>query len=139
MKFTTLVEMFEKSCQSYGSRDLFGVKRDGAWHWVSYAEIKRRVDDARAGLASLGVAGVNWSGVVQIILVPAALAPFIAGCVAAAGTTLVYLIRRAASNREHRVILEAIARGSETEARAAMEAHLRQVETALARIAAQAG
>ena len=55
MKFTTLVEMFEKSCQSYGSRDLFGVKRDGAWHWVSYAEIKRRVDDARAGLASLGV------------------------------------------------------------------------------------
>ncbi|RYE79215.1 MAG: long-chain fatty acid--CoA ligase [Myxococcales bacterium] len=56
MKFTNLVEMFEKSCQAYGSRDLFGTKRDGAWHWTSYAEIKRRVDDARAGLASLGVA-----------------------------------------------------------------------------------
>lgn len=52
-----------------------------------------------AGLASLGVAGVNWSGVVQKILVPAALAPFIAGCVAAVGTALVYLISRAASNR----------------------------------------
>lgn len=50
-----------------------------------------------AGLASLGVAGVNWAGVVQKILVPAALAPFIAGCVAAVGTALVYLIGRAAS------------------------------------------
>ncbi|WP_312795750.1 inorganic phosphate transporter [Kocuria sp.] len=52
-----------------------------------------------AGLASLGVAGVNWSGVVQKILVPAALAPFIAGCVAAVGTALVYLIGRAATRR----------------------------------------
>ena len=50
-----------------------------------------------AGLASLGVAGVNWAGVVQKILVPAALAPFIAGCVAAVGTALVYLIGGAAS------------------------------------------
>lgn len=50
-----------------------------------------------AGLASLGVAGVNWAGVVQKILVPAALAPFIVGCVAAVGTALVYLIGRAAS------------------------------------------
>ncbi|WHF21315.1 inorganic phosphate transporter [Kocuria rhizophila] len=49
-----------------------------------------------AGLASLGVAGVNWAGVVQKILVPAALAPFIAGCVAAVGTALVYLIARGA-------------------------------------------
>ncbi|MCZ0960969.1 FadR/GntR family transcriptional regulator [Paracoccus benzoatiresistens] len=47
--------------------------------------------------------------------------------------------RRDASNREHRVILEAIARGSETEARTAMEAHLRQVESTVARIAATAG
>lgn len=47
--------------------------------------------------------------------------------------------RRDASNREHRVILGAIARGSETDARAAMEAHLRQVETALARGAARNG
>src|SRR5687768_14267698 len=55
MKFTSLVDLFEKSCQTHGSRDLFGTKRDGAWHWVSYAEVKRRVDDARAGLAALGV------------------------------------------------------------------------------------
>jgi long-chain acyl-CoA synthetase len=55
-KFTSLVDMFEKSCQTYASRDLFGFKKDGAWQWVSYAETRRRVDLARAGLAALGVA-----------------------------------------------------------------------------------
>jgi long-chain acyl-CoA synthetase len=55
MKFTSLVDLFEKSCQAHGSRDLFGTKRDGAWYWVSYAEVKRQVDAARAGLAALGV------------------------------------------------------------------------------------
>ncbi|MCS6899217.1 MAG: long-chain fatty acid--CoA ligase [Myxococcales bacterium] len=55
MKFTSLVDLFEKSCQTYGSRDLFGTKRDGAWQWVSYAEVKRQVDAARGGLAALGV------------------------------------------------------------------------------------
>jgi long-chain acyl-CoA synthetase len=55
MKFTSLVDLFEKSCQTHGSRDLFGTKRDGAWQWVSYAEVKRQVDAARAGLAALGV------------------------------------------------------------------------------------
>lgn len=55
MKFTSLVDLFEKSCQAHGSRDLFGTKRDGVWRWVSYAEVKRQVDAARAGLAALGV------------------------------------------------------------------------------------
>jgi long-chain acyl-CoA synthetase len=55
MKFTSLVDLFEKSCQTHGSRDLFGTKRDGAWQWVSYAEVKRQVDAARAGLGALGV------------------------------------------------------------------------------------
>lgn len=55
MKFTSLVDLFEKSCQAHGSRDLFGTKRDGAWRWVSYAEVKRQVDAARSGLSSLGV------------------------------------------------------------------------------------
>ncbi|MFC3166732.1 MULTISPECIES: FadR/GntR family transcriptional regulator [Paracoccus] len=44
--------------------------------------------------------------------------------------------RRSASNREHRAIVEAIARGSEADARAAMETHLRNVEATLAQIAA---
>ncbi|ACI58929.1 DNA-binding FadR family transcriptional regulator [Rhizobium leguminosarum] len=42
--------------------------------------------------------------------------------------------RRQESNEEHRAIVEAIRRGSEAEARAAMEIHLKQVEAAVSRI-----
>jgi PiT family inorganic phosphate transporter len=43
-----------------------------------------------AGLAALGSAGVNWTGVTQKVLIPAIAAPVIAGVVAACGTWLVY-------------------------------------------------
>ncbi|OWV74547.1 GntR family transcriptional regulator [Rhizobium sp. R339] len=42
--------------------------------------------------------------------------------------------RRQASNEEHRAIVEAIRKGSEAEARAAMEIHLQKVEAAVNRI-----
>ena len=42
--------------------------------------------------------------------------------------------RREASNVEHRRIVEAIEAGSEAEARAAMEAHLSKVKTAVTTI-----
>jgi inorganic phosphate transporter, PiT family len=47
-----------------------------------------------AGIAATGLAGVNWSGVLQKVIVPALAAPFIAGLVAAVGTWLVYRITR---------------------------------------------
>jgi len=47
-----------------------------------------------AGLAALGLNGVNWSGVSQKVLIPALAAPVIAGLVAACGTWLVYRITR---------------------------------------------
>jgi PiT family inorganic phosphate transporter len=47
-----------------------------------------------AGLAALGMAGVNWSGVFSKVILPALAAPFIAGLVAAGGTWLVYRITR---------------------------------------------
>jgi PiT family inorganic phosphate transporter len=47
-----------------------------------------------AGLAALGLAGVNWPGVFQKVIIPALAAPFIAGLVAAVGTWLVYRITR---------------------------------------------
>ena len=50
-----------------------------------------------AGLAAVGTGGVNWSGIVQKILVPAAMSPFIAGVVAAVGAALVYMLSRTAS------------------------------------------
>jgi inorganic phosphate transporter, PiT family len=47
-----------------------------------------------AGLAALGSAGVNWSGIFQKVLIPAFASPVIACLVAACGTWLVYRITR---------------------------------------------
>ena len=47
-----------------------------------------------AGLAALGTAGINWTGVTEKVLIPAVAAPLIAGVVAACGTWLVYRITR---------------------------------------------
>jgi PiT family inorganic phosphate transporter len=53
-----------------------------------------------AGIAAIGLAGVNWPGVISKVLVPAIAAPFIAGLVAACGTWVVYRItRRVAKKR----------------------------------------
>ena len=52
-----------------------------------------------AGLAALGVTGVNWAGITQKILIPAVAAPLIACLVAACGTWLVFRITR---NVRHR-------------------------------------
>ncbi len=47
-----------------------------------------------AGLAALGVAGVNWNGLTQKILIPAVASPVIACLVATCGTWLVFRITR---------------------------------------------
>jgi len=53
--FRTLVELWEKSTELHGPRELFGTKSGSAWHWISYAEFKVEVDALRAALAALGV------------------------------------------------------------------------------------
>jgi len=53
-----------------------------------------------AGIAALGLSGVNWPGVLSKVIIPAFASPFIAGLIAAAGTWLVYRItRRVAKKR----------------------------------------
>lgn len=52
-----------------------------------------------AGLAALGTAGVNWSGVFAKIILPALFAPVIAALVATVGTVLIYGITKAISAR----------------------------------------
>jgi long-chain acyl-CoA synthetase len=54
-RFENVVDLFEKSCKAFGPRDLFGVKKGGAWQWLTYREVKALVDRARGGLAALGV------------------------------------------------------------------------------------
>jgi long-chain acyl-CoA synthetase len=53
--FQNLVDMFQKATARHAARPLFGVKRSGAWQWLTYGEIAARVDAFRAGLAHLGV------------------------------------------------------------------------------------
>jgi long-chain acyl-CoA synthetase len=55
MNYATLCDLLEGSCQKFGSRDIFGTKRDGAWHWITYAEFGKLVQACASGLASLGV------------------------------------------------------------------------------------
>lgn len=54
-KFRTLVEIFQHGVQNYGDRPLFGVKRAGAWRWMTYAELGRKADRVRGALEDCGV------------------------------------------------------------------------------------
>ncbi|MFC0674033.1 inorganic phosphate transporter [Brachybacterium hainanense] len=47
-----------------------------------------------SGLAALGTSGINWDGLTVKVIIPALLAPFIAGGIAAAGSWLVFRITR---------------------------------------------
>lgn len=53
-----------------------------------------------AGLASGGLTRVNWSGLVDKVLLPAVASPFVAGLVAAIGTFLIYRITRKVGDKE---------------------------------------
>jgi long-chain acyl-CoA synthetase len=50
-----LVELLQFGCRRYANRPLLGTRRAGQWHWLSYREVGAMVDQARAGLAGLGV------------------------------------------------------------------------------------
>jgi long-chain acyl-CoA synthetase len=54
-KFETLVDIYLESTKAYGSRELFGEKKNGQWTWTTYSRFRQLVDDFRAGLVGLGV------------------------------------------------------------------------------------
>jgi long-chain acyl-CoA synthetase len=54
-RFKSLVELFRKSVEAHGARELFGTKTDGRWNWITYSEFAAMVDKLRGGLASIGV------------------------------------------------------------------------------------
>src|SRR4051812_37371464 len=54
-KYENLVEMFQQAVKTYGSRDLFGTKKNGSWSWTSYAAVSKLIDQLRGGLTSLGI------------------------------------------------------------------------------------
>lgn len=54
-KFESLVQVFDRSMEKFPERALFGVKRDGQWHWMTYAEWGDRVRRLRTAFENLGV------------------------------------------------------------------------------------
>ncbi len=55
IKFENLVDMFQRSVEAYGPRDLFGTKSGGHWSWTTYNEMGKLVEQCRGGLAALGI------------------------------------------------------------------------------------
>ncbi|HSD12997.1 MAG TPA: AMP-binding protein, partial [Patescibacteria group bacterium] len=53
--FSTLAEMLDESVSRFGTRPLFGTKKDGAWSWMTYAEFGSAVDSFKAALYALGI------------------------------------------------------------------------------------
>jgi long-chain acyl-CoA synthetase len=56
MLYATLCDLLEGSVQKYKDRDIFGTKRDGEWHWLTYGEFAKLVEACSGGLAQLGIA-----------------------------------------------------------------------------------
>jgi long-chain acyl-CoA synthetase len=54
-RYETLIDIYEDSLKAYGVRELFGTKRNGTWHWLTYNEFGKKVDCFRGALANLGV------------------------------------------------------------------------------------
>lgn len=50
-----LVDLARASVARFAARPLFGERRNGAWHWMTYLEWQARVDALRAALAGLGI------------------------------------------------------------------------------------
>ncbi len=54
-KFQNLVELYQRSVESFPKKPLFGTKRDGSWVWMTYEEFGEKVEAMRGALAKLGV------------------------------------------------------------------------------------
>jgi long-chain acyl-CoA synthetase len=60
-----LVELFENSAAKFGSNLLIGEKdAAGVYQWVTYSQIATRINNLRAGLASLGLKAGDAAGII---------------------------------------------------------------------------
>ena len=55
-QYRNLPDLLQRSVKKYAGNPYLGTRRDdGTWHFITYKEFGKLVDDFRAGLASLGV------------------------------------------------------------------------------------
>lgn len=61
-----LVEIFEQAVEKFRDRDLFGTKNSEKtdYNWVTYSQVAERVDNLRAGLASVGIKKGDSIGII---------------------------------------------------------------------------
>jgi long-chain acyl-CoA synthetase len=64
-RYNDLVSLFNDSLSRNASRPLFGTKTDGQWNWITYGDFGRIVDQARAGLAQLGLSKGDRAAVIS--------------------------------------------------------------------------
>lgn len=64
-KFKTLVDMFEQSSESFKDHHLFGEKKDGEYHWLSYGAFYERVNKVRGGLAEKGLSKGDTAAIIS--------------------------------------------------------------------------
>jgi long-subunit acyl-CoA synthetase (AMP-forming) len=51
----TLVDLYRRACEEHAEQPALGRRTDRGWVWRTYADLGRDIDDARGGLATLGV------------------------------------------------------------------------------------
>ena len=60
-----LIEMLERSVDSFAKRPLFGTKRNSLYEWTTYEQFGQKVDDFRGGLSSLGISSGDKVAVIS--------------------------------------------------------------------------
>lgn len=55
MSVENLVQMFRAGVQTYGDGPMLRARREGAWTWMTWTQVRRQVDDVASGLIDLGV------------------------------------------------------------------------------------
>lgn len=55
-EYSNLIEMQEDACRKFSDRPMYGTRdANGQFQWLSYGEFAKQVDQARGGLAQLGL------------------------------------------------------------------------------------
>jgi long-chain acyl-CoA synthetase len=54
-RYSNLVTLFHESTQRFAEKPMLGTREPAGWRWTSYGEFADLVNQARAGLASLGI------------------------------------------------------------------------------------
>jgi long-chain acyl-CoA synthetase len=54
-RYTNLAVLLGSVCEKYGDQQAFGTRKPAGWQWTSYRQFAQLVEQARGGLAGLGV------------------------------------------------------------------------------------